>query len=381
MTSTKYGSLRSCIQVPLQHEKHLGFSDKNLQAAFIKSKIWPSDSIIRIQFIEKPTEVSWTPMNVVERVPYDPIEKIARNMPDPIEAIKYIILERIQPLIGLKLVFVDQSGDIRIGFNPAEGAFSLVGTDCIQPNAPPKTMNLGWLDAATIIHEFGHALGMIHEHQNPNGVPIPWNVPVVLKWAQETQGWDAQTTENNIIDKYNKDEINGSDFDPQSIMLYFFPGSLTTTGKGTSENRLLSKEDVAWLGKIYPGGAGQGSIPISSKTWAITDWIKGIVGGGDEKTSSPSSSSPLSSTKIVDIADISSSVSTKSLTIGISLIIGLIILSFLYRYFDKIKNTWIDNAQNSSATAQTTTTYPLIPTSSQPFPERFKPSDLSTFPF
>ena len=43
-------------------------------------------------------------------------------------------------------------------------------------------MNYGWFDSETtddeyrrvVLHEFGHALGLAHEHQSP-GVAIPWN--------------------------------------------------------------------------------------------------------------------------------------------------------------------------------------------------------------
>lgn len=36
-------------------------------------------------------------------------------------------------------------------------------------------MNFGWVDVPTVIHEMGHMLGMIHEHQNPKGQNIDWN--------------------------------------------------------------------------------------------------------------------------------------------------------------------------------------------------------------
>ena len=47
-------------------------------------------------------------------------------------------------------------------------------------------MNYGWLTPDSdddelrrvVLHEFGHALGLIHEHQNPEG-GIEWNEPAV----------------------------------------------------------------------------------------------------------------------------------------------------------------------------------------------------------
>ena len=96
--------------------------------------------------------------------------------------------------------------------------------------------------------------GKIHEHQNPRGEQIKWNKPVLYKVIGEQQGWSEETIDQNIINRYNKDDTNGSDFDPKSIMLYFFPSSVTTNGVGTKQNRRYSAEDVIWLEKTYPGG-------------------------------------------------------------------------------------------------------------------------------
>jgi len=47
-------------------------------------------------------------------------------------------------------------------------------------------MNLGVVDEAhirgTVLHEFGHALGLVHEHQRPKDQqPFEWSKPVVIK--------------------------------------------------------------------------------------------------------------------------------------------------------------------------------------------------------
>ncbi len=69
--------------------------------------------------------------------------------------------------------------DIRITFDPNDGAWSYVGTDCKSIPADEATMNLGFLDGGTAGHEFGHAIGLAHEHSNPEG-GIQWNEPVVI---------------------------------------------------------------------------------------------------------------------------------------------------------------------------------------------------------
>jgi len=242
--------------------------NKKMRAAFMKNKLWKNGSTIHIYFMEEPPEdLPRTSAKKIKNIKdeegnlleIDPLQLEVANMPI-IDSIKKILKERIEPIVNIKFNYVNNmaESDIRITFNPTLGAWSLIGTDCVlQKNE--ATMNFGWFDVSTTIHEFGHALGMIHEHQNPKGSNINWNEQAVYKWASETQGWDQQTTFHNIIEKYDKTLLNGSEFDPESVMLYFFPGSLTNNdqgvccGKGTHQNLRLSRYDVIYLNKLYPG--------------------------------------------------------------------------------------------------------------------------------
>ena len=36
-------------------------------------------------------------------------------------------------------------------------------------------MNLGFVDRSTVLHEFGHSIGLIHEHQSPFKGGFEWN--------------------------------------------------------------------------------------------------------------------------------------------------------------------------------------------------------------
>ena len=146
------------------------------------------------------------------------------------------------------------SAEIRIAFDQNDGAWSYIGTDCrgIPVNQP--TMNLGFLDGGTAAHEFGHAIGLAHEHQNPQG-GIQWNEQVVIEeLAKSPNFWDEETTRHNVIRKYSVDQINGTDFDPDSIMLYFFPASWTLNGIATKANDVLSTIDKQFIAgaKMYP---------------------------------------------------------------------------------------------------------------------------------
>lgn len=148
----------------------------------------------------------------------------------------------------------DPDAEIRIAFNPADGAWSYIGTDCLSIPKDQPTMNLGFLDGGTAAHEFGHTIGLGHEHQNPSG-GIEWNEAVVIRdLAGPPNNWDEATTRYNVLRKYSMDQIRGTEFDPESIMLYFFPPSWTRDGRGTEANEVLSEMDKAFIASAaaYP---------------------------------------------------------------------------------------------------------------------------------
>jgi hypothetical protein len=186
---------------------------------------------------------------------------------------------------NLKFDFNNASdAEIRISFDPRDGAWSYIGTDCRKIPLNQPTMNLGFLDGGTAAHEFGHAIGLSHEHQNPAG-GIEWNEDMVIReMAKSPNFWDEATTRHNILRKYTINQINGTAFDPDSIMLYAFPAIWTLNGIGTDANEVLSAMDKEFIAgaKMYPRTGGTTSTATRLEVKAKKRTAASIGKAGEE---------------------------------------------------------------------------------------------------
>ncbi|EJT74191.1 hypothetical protein GGTG_08036 [Gaeumannomyces tritici R3-111a-1] len=162
---------------------------------------------------------------------------------------------------NLKMNFVKRGdADIRVSFIKGGGSWSVIGTSCRNVPKDQATMNFGWFTdttpemefSRTVLHEFGHALGCIHEHQSPAG-NIPWDKKAVYKYYKQTLGWDKPKVRRNIFKAYSIDITQFSSFDKESIMLYSFPSSLTKGEFFTKPNSTLSNADKRFIAEAYPG--------------------------------------------------------------------------------------------------------------------------------
>lgn len=159
---------------------------------------------------------------------------------------------------NVKFQFTDVStGDIRVSFEK-KGSYSYIGVDAKNRLSFQETMNLGWIEntsteaqlKAVILHEFGHALGLLHEHMNPMS-NIKWNKPVVYAYYLQYNGWEKDMVDKQVFDRYSVTMTNKS-YDPSSIMHYPIPANFTTDGYTVGENYELSASDKKLVAELYP---------------------------------------------------------------------------------------------------------------------------------
>lgn len=163
---------------------------------------------------------------------------------------------------NIKFNFVtnDRTAAIRVSFVSGDGSWSYIGTDANAISRANATMNFGWLTSTTtdseysrvVIHEFGHALGMIHEHQHPL-VAIPWDKPAVYAYyAAAPNYWTQAQVDNNLFTKYSTTQTNYSAYDKTSIMHYSVPNELTIGDFQVGWNTVLSATDKSFIASVYP---------------------------------------------------------------------------------------------------------------------------------
>jgi hypothetical protein len=155
---------------------------------------------------------------------------------------------------------------IRVGF-AFTGYWSLVGQDSIKfAGQDEQSMNFAGFDTsppddsefhATVLHEFGHAVGLEHEHQNPlSKCKDEFDWDKIYKWlAGPPNNWSKNVVDFNM-GVLNEQGLLMSSFDKKSIMLYTFPPEYFGQGKQATcyspQNTSLSDGDKFIVSKLYP---------------------------------------------------------------------------------------------------------------------------------
>ncbi|MEZ0610104.1 M12 family metallopeptidase [Fibrella sp. WM1] len=166
-----------------------------------------------------------------------------------------------KPFSGVQFVrsFDQSTSDIRVSFR-TDGWWSYIGTMSTEVGKDSATLSLDSLYLyppdkfrSIVLHEFGHSLGLLHEHQHPF-LEIDWDLPALYKYYEDEYGVDTTWVKENVIHKY--ESLTGIYCEPdlKSIMLYKIPPGLTKNAIVAPEPLDLSVLDKKYIRIIYAGG-------------------------------------------------------------------------------------------------------------------------------
>ena len=188
---------------------------------------------------------------------------------------------------------INYSAEIRVAFSSGAGGgyWSHVGTNSTNKDisSPGETsLNLEKFDVAlpndwkaVVIHEFGHAIGFQHEHQNPTGgCDFRFDDDTGYVQTKDSKGWYTNDpkgrrpglytylggkanywpqwkVDSNLKSLQNTQAYLIGGFDKNSIMKYFFNAFMFQKGENSpcftkTENIELSELDIKGANEAYP---------------------------------------------------------------------------------------------------------------------------------
>ena len=220
--------------IPVKRLLRLGKQNAGTQAAILLHNRWPDGSQLHVSFLNDPYGLRNEVLNIAN-------EWHSRG--------------------HANISFVESNtatSDIRVTFT-GSGYWSLIGTQANDERGRP-TLCLGFTHSPSttelhrvVLHEFGHSIGLIHEHQQPVS-SIHWDAQACYRYfGGPPNCWDKQMVDSNVLRHYPENPaIFHTGFDENSIMEYAVDPNLTTDHKGIPWNNDLSSMDRQFIETVYP---------------------------------------------------------------------------------------------------------------------------------
>lgn len=142
---------------------------------------------------------------------------------------------------------------IRVTFDPKVGNQSLIGTQStLETEKNKPTLNVSEVSPDMVLHEFGHALGLVHEHAHKDA-NIHWNKEVVYSdFAGYKKPWDRATVDKWVFEQFDKSKEVITKFDIESVMMYPIRKGWVTGFEPREVPMKLSEGDKETIRSLYP---------------------------------------------------------------------------------------------------------------------------------
>ena len=232
-TAAAIFSVSDAIAISRQHNLAPATSARRASTGRAKprpkyEKLWLPGSVLRVRFMDdKP-----------------PFERAVR---------RYLPLWSVYANIQFEFS-QDKDAEVRVAFKENDGNWAYIGTTCMDIPLDNPTVNFSFIDPpeATVLHEFGHVLGMLHEHNHPKG--IKWHKQSVYKGMGGSPNyWDKKTIDHNLFSKWDASAFPvQKPFDPSSIMAYSMPKDWTALDTEFGHKESLTALDKDFIERLYP---------------------------------------------------------------------------------------------------------------------------------
>jgi hypothetical protein len=226
-----------------------GFEPTALRIAVMTTKYWGTKGVdLSVAFLDTPST------------------ELKRRILSHLNAWSKTGNVRFRPTNGTGQVRIARTGGVNGGY------WSYVGTDVLMIPLAQPTMNLEAFSMNTpesefhrvVRHEAGHTLGFPHEHMR-RGLVRLIDEKKAIALFKATQGWTEQEVRQQVLRPIEESSLVGTTADPNSIMCYQIPGSITKNGKPIVGGLDIDASDFAFVGKIYPRTGAAPSKVVTPK--------------------------------------------------------------------------------------------------------------------
>ena len=161
--------------------------------------------------------------------------------------------------IDFEYVDKESKSDARVTFT---NDLTYLGKGSLDRSQDEATLGVGSLLSLNlenekrrlILHEYGHLLGLIHEHQTPNALlQIDWEKAYEY-FAMLPDQWSRADVDLNLRSphKLPSSLYVNKPFDPSSVMSYKLPAEILGTPVSFPSTGFLSEGDIEFIKKLYP---------------------------------------------------------------------------------------------------------------------------------